>query len=275
MMKKVLAGVAALVCIVALAGCNGGASAGSKDAGSSDGASKSSGEPLVIGVDDTYPPMEFVGDDSKSQGFDIDVANEIGKILGREVKFESTQWSAIFSALDSKKFDAIISSVSITEERQGNYSMSKPYVSNNLVMVTKPDSGITKPEELKDKIVAVQTGTTADDAVQAWVADDSLVLKDFSKYETVTQCFDDLKLERVDAVVVDVVVAMYYIKADADKYKVVWESDAAEPIGVCMRKDDTELTKQVNDAIDELGKNGKLKEISQKWFNADLVSAAK
>lgn len=92
---------------------------------------------LRIGVDNTYPPMEFM-DGSKTVGFDIDFASEIGKKLGVEIEIVPTAWDGIFAALNTDKYDCIISSVSISEERLQNFALTKPYIANAQVIVTRP-----------------------------------------------------------------------------------------------------------------------------------------
>ena len=93
---------------------------------------------LLVGVDDTYPPMEFKDEKNALVGFDVDLATEIGKKLGMEVEFVSTAWDGIFTSLKTDKFDCIISSVSINEERLANFSITKPYIANAQAIVVKP-----------------------------------------------------------------------------------------------------------------------------------------
>ncbi len=95
---------------------------------------------LKVGVDDVYPPMEFKDDKNTTVGFDVDLAMEIGKRLGMEVEFVSTAWDGIFTSLNTDKFDCIISSVSINEERQKNFALTKPYIANAQVIVVQPES---------------------------------------------------------------------------------------------------------------------------------------
>lgn len=93
---------------------------------------------LVIGIDNTYPPMEYSDDSGNLVGFDIDLAKEIGKRLNLEVKFISNAWDGIFTALNTDKFDCILSSVSINEDRLQNFALTKPYIANAQVIVVKP-----------------------------------------------------------------------------------------------------------------------------------------
>lgn len=95
---------------------------------------------LKVGVDDVYPPMEYKDDKNVTVGFDVDLAKEIGKRLGMEVEFVSTAWDGIFTSLNTDKFDCIISSVSINEDRQQNFALTKPYIANAQVIVVQPES---------------------------------------------------------------------------------------------------------------------------------------
>jgi polar amino acid transport system substrate-binding protein len=95
---------------------------------------------LRVGVDDVYPPMEYKDEKNNTVGFDMDLAKEIGKKLGMEVEIISTAWDGIFTSLNTDKFDCIISSVSINEDRQKNYALTKPYIANAQVIVVQPES---------------------------------------------------------------------------------------------------------------------------------------
>jgi len=228
---------------------------------------------LTVGVDDSYPPMEFKDETGKNiVGFDIDVANELAKRLGKaEAKFESTNWDGIFAALDTNKFDCIISSVSINPERTEKFSLTKPYVANKQVIVTAPtNTDIKSLETLVGKKVSAQSGTTSDELVQGLLDKGSKI--NFSKYDTVTQALDEVKLNRMDAAVIDKVVAAYYVKMDPTKYKIAWESSEAEPLAICFRKADSATRDKTDAIIAEMSKDGTMKKISEKWFGEDITA---
>lgn len=278
-MKKIIALLLAGMLMIGATACDSASDESSK-ASSEASSDVSEGETaenplddgvLTIGVDDTYPPMEFIGDDGNSTGFDVEFAQALGEKLGVEVKFESTAWSGIFLALETSKYDCIISSVSITPDREEVYYFSEPYVANHVVLVTKPGSGIATPDDLAGKNVAVQVDTTAHDLVDSLIAD-GLEVADFTQYDSVTQALSELKLDRADGVMVDVVVAMYYMAEDPDAYEIVWESDEAEPIGICMRQDNEQFVTDINDALKALQEDGTMEALSEKWFSTDIVS---
>lgn len=166
---------------------------------------------IVVGVDDSYPPMEFVDADGKTQiGFDIDFARALFKEMGMEVTFESTAWSQIFNGLTSRKFDVIISSTSINADRMATFLQSKPYVTNKIVLLTRDTvADITDLKKLDTMKICSQTDTTADELCQS-LLDKGGKFK-YTKYDLVSQALDELSLGRVDGVMVDIVVAQYYM----------------------------------------------------------------
>lgn len=229
---------------------------------------------LLVGVDDSYPPMEFKDSDGKTTiGFDVDVAKELAKRLGKsDVKFISNDWTGIFQALEINKFDVIISSVSINEERQKEHSLTKPYIANKQVIVTKKStSDIKSPDDLKGKKVGLQAGTTSEDFLRDLISKNKINENDMSTYPLVTQPFMDLDAGRLDAVMVDIVVAKYYIANNKDKYNLAWESADAEPMALCFKKKDTELRDKANIILDEMQADGTMKKISEKWFGEDVT----
>lgn len=234
--------------------------------------SSSSSDTLKVGVDDTYPPMEFKETSStKDVGFDIDLANEIGKRLNRKVEFESTAWDGIFSALDSQKYDCIISAVSLTSERKKKYAMTKPYIANaQEIVVRKGDNSIKTQKDLVGKTVGCQVSTTANDSANTLIKNG---LKfNLTTYDQIIQTFMALKSSKIQAVLVDEVVGEYYISKNPDSYQEASVKLTNEPIGICFRKSDSALRDKVQKALDEMNKDGTMKKISNKWFGKDLTS---
>ncbi len=255
--------------VMLLSGCGGQTSTeapGTAKSGSG------SGPVLKIGVDDVYPPMEFKDEKGDTVGFDVDLANAIGEKLNRKVEFVSIQWDGIFTGLKSQKYDCIISSVSINEERLAEYAFTDPYIANaQVIVVGKNNTSIKSEKDLAGKNVGVQVGTTADESAEKFLKETTFNLK---KYEQIIQPFADLKVGRIDAIIVDEVVARYYEAQESSIFKVTGGRLTNEPIGICFRKDEesTILRDNVQTAINTLKAEGKLKEISQKWFGEDMVS---
>jgi polar amino acid transport system substrate-binding protein len=258
--KRVLASIIALMIVIAsvLSACG-----------------KANSDVLRVGVDDSYPPMEYKDKDGKTTiGFDVDVAKELGKRLDKkDVQFIPNDWTGIFNALETNKFDVIISSVSINDERQKAHSLTNAYIANKQVIVTKAGTtDITKPEDLKGKKVGFQAGTTSEEFCKETLKLDEDKL---SPYPLVTQPFMDLEAGRIDAIMVDVVVAKYYIANNKEKFIQAWQSDEAEPMAFCFPKKDAELRDKVNKILEEMQNDGTMKTISEKWFGEDITKNLK
>lgn len=246
---------------------------GSANDSKSEVASNSEQKVLRVGVDDTYPPMEFKDDSNTTVGFDIDVATELAKRMGMKAEFISNDWAGIFLALEANKFDVIISSVSRNEERLANYAMTTPYIANAQVIVVPADNTtIKEPKDLEGKKVGVQINTTADESCAEYLKTMKFTL---TQYDQVIQPFSDMKAGRLDAIVVDEVVARYYVSRDPKSYKVSSARLTNEPIGICFAKNNTELRDKAQKALDEMFADGTMKSLSEKWFGEDLTGNVK
>jgi polar amino acid transport system substrate-binding protein len=237
------------------------------------GSTEQKQEVLRVGIDNTYPPMEYQ-ENGENVGFDIDFANEIGKKLNMKVEFVPTAWSGVFLSLDANKYDCIISSLSITAERQEKYAMTKPYIANSQVIVVKSDnSDITGIPALKDKTVGVQLGTTSEEACNEAIKTTPFELK---TYDAMTDALLALRTGKVDAVVCDLVIGKYFVNKDANKiFKTVEAGLPSEPIGIGFTKKNEELMKEVDQVIADFQKDGTLATISKKWFGDDMTSNIK
>jgi polar amino acid transport system substrate-binding protein len=264
-MRKIMAILVAMVCLSAFAGTSLG-----------EGLTLKEGV-LQVGMEIGYPPMEYLAEDGVTNtGFDVDFANELASRLGLKLEIVDTAWDGIFASLDSSRYDVIISAVSITPARQENYNLTKPYIANKLVLVTAKDLPIKSPDDLAGYKVAVQTETTADEFMKAKMAAGLAVNEsDYFVYDKIIQCFEELKLGRADAVLVDSVVAAYYIGTDKDKFSIVWENDTAEPMGLCLKKGNDALTQKIEETIDTMYADGKMTEIAMKYFGMDTTAGVR
>lgn len=221
---------------------------------------------LVVGLDDSYPPMEFRDESNNLVGFDIDLGNEIGKKLGVKVEFTTTDWNGILLSLTSKKFDVILSSISITDERKKTIDFSNSYIDGGQVMIVKSNnSSIKDSSSLKNKIIACQLGSTGEEAASKIQG-----TKEVKKYDKITEALHDLSIGRVDVVVADAQVGGYYTQKQSGEFKILDERLTKEPIGLGLRKSDKDLTAAINKALDDLKADGTLSKLSTKWFGYDI-----
>ena len=228
---------------------------------------------LVIGLDDTFVPMGFKDESGKLVGFDVELADAVAKKLNKKIKFQSIDWSMKETELNNGNIDLIWNGYSITDERKQKVEFSKPYLNNTQVIVTLADSNIKSKADLAGKKVGAQTGSTAVDAVAA----DGDIIKSFNGGNLVTfednnAALMDLEAKRLDAIVVDEILARYYMKArGTEKYKILDENFGKEQYGVGIRKGDTKFVEAFNKALDEVIADKTAGEISKKWFQEDIV----
>ncbi|MDR2095850.1 MAG: transporter substrate-binding domain-containing protein [Treponema sp.] len=231
---------------------------------------------LTIGMEIGYPPMEYLAEDGKTPiGFDVDMAKALGAKLGLEVKFIDTAWDGIFAGVDTGKYDCIISSVTITPERLAAHNFTKPYIGNAQSIVVLKNSSIKvgSPEDLEGLGVAYQAETTSD-TYMAQFAEKGLQFTPY-EYDKVMNCFDELKLNRVDAIICDSLVSVDYIAPPDSPFEIVWQGPATETFGICLKKGNDALTQALDKALDELFADGTMLKISQNTFKMDLVSGVR
>lgn len=246
-----------------------GAVACSKDA-KKDTLSK---DTLVVGFDDTFVPMGYKDDKGEIVGFDVDLAKEALKRMGKEVKFQPIDWSMKESELNGGNIDFIWNGYTITDERKEKVAFTNPYLDNRQVIVTLANSKIATKNDLKGTKVGTQSGSSSLDALNS---DAELVkaIKDGKPvlFDTYNEAFMDLEAGRIDSVVADEILARYYInQRGAEKYKVLAEDLGKESYGIGVRKDDKELLDKLNKALDDMKSDGTAKKISEKWFGENIV----
>jgi polar amino acid transport system substrate-binding protein len=232
---------------------------------------------LSIGMEIGYPPMEYYGADGVTPiGFDVALGKALAEKLGLKVKFIDTAWDGIFAGVQTGKYDAIMSAVTITDARIAAHNFTKPYVGNAMALVLLKNSAIKarNPTELTGLSVAYQAETTAD-FYMADLAEKGLKFTPY-EYDKVMNCFDELLLGRVDTIVTDSLVAVDYVAAADSPFEIVWQGDADEVFGVCLKKGNDALTAELDKALDALFADGTILRISREIFvGIDMVSAAR
>jgi len=230
---------------------------------------------LLVGINIDYPPMEYIADDGITPiGFDVSLGKAIADKMGLDIQFIDTSWDRIFSSVNEKRYDCIISSVTITEDRLQRHNFSKPYIINTPAIVMRIDSrlNVRSPYDLRGLKVSFQDGTTASDYLIE-LEGEGLQFTKFA-YDRIMYCFDDLRLGRVDAVLTDILVAYHYLSY-YESFDVVWQGEA-EVFGICMRKGDDILTNAINKALDSLFEDGTMLRLSRDYFSGmDLVTAVR
>jgi len=225
---------------------------------------------MVVGLDDSFPPMGFRDENGEIVGFDIDLAKEAAKRMGVEVEFKAVDWDGVILSLKNGMIDAIWNGLTITPEREESIDFSQPYLENSQSIVVQADSDIETKADLAGKVVGIQLGSSAVSAVESEpkVLD---TFKELRKFSNNTEALMDLQTGRVQAVVLDVIVGRYYISQRPGQFKVLEEDFGGEKYGVGIRDGADSFRKALNAALDEMIADGTAAEISEKWFGEDIV----
>jgi arginine/ornithine transport system substrate-binding protein len=227
-----------------------------------------------IGVEGAYPPFSAVTTDGKLIGFDIDIANALCAEMGVECSLVQQDWDGIIPSLLARKYDAIIASMSITEERKKKVAFTKKYYNTPGKFARKKGSGIEITEAgLKGKTVGVQRATIHDNFVTETFGK-SVEVK---RYATQDEAYLDAVAGRLDLLLADsIAMDEGFLKTDDGKG---WEfvgpgfSDPkyfGDGAGIAIRKKDTDLVEKFNAAIDAIIANGTYKKINDKYFEFDV-----
>ncbi|ANK81820.1 MAG: amino acid ABC transporter [Rhizobiales bacterium NRL2] len=235
-------------------------------------AGASQAEPLRIGTEGAYPPFNNLTADGKLVGFDIDIANALCDEMKVECVFVTQDWDGIIPALQAGKFDAIIASMSITDERKKKVDFSEKYYNTPPAIAVPKDSDITGVDAraLAGKTVGAQSSTTHSNYAETTYTD-----SDLRMYPTADEYKLDLANGRLDAVTDDVTVLEEWVNSEdgaccriVGTIKPVPEIHG-EGAGIAVRKGETELAERFNAAIKAIRANGRYKEINDKYFTFD------
>ncbi len=223
---------------------------------------------FIMGLDDSFPPMGFRDDNNEIVGFDIDMAKEVTKRLGMELKLQPIDWASKELELNTGKITCIWNGLSVSPAREEAMTLSKPYLANKMIIITNQDSALNTKADLEGKKVGLQTGSTAVAALEKDPISKKLTQV---TYENNVLALTDLNIGRIDAVVMDEVVARYMISKSGNLYKVLNDSFNEEYYAIAFKKGNTELKDKVEKALAEMAADGTSSEISKKWFGEDIV----
>lgn len=231
------------------------------------------GGTLIVGFDQDFPPMGFVGDDGEYTGFDLELAQEVAKRLGLEYKAQPIAWDSKDMELESGNIDCIWNGFTMTG-REDDYTWTEPYMTNQQVFVVANDSDINSQADLAGKIVEVQADSSAEAALKE-APELTATFKELLTTADYNTAFMDLEQGAVDAIAMDVIVAGYQIQQRNADFKILDDSLSEEEYGVGFKKGNTELRDKVQSALEEMAEDGTLQEVSEKWFSKDVTTIGK
>nr|WP_245879724.1 amino acid ABC transporter substrate-binding protein [Zobellella endophytica] len=226
-------------------------------------------DPVKVGMSGRYYPFTFVQQD-QLQGFEIDVWNEIGTRIDRDVEFVTANFSGLFGMLETGRIDTISNQITITDERRAKYDFAEPYVYDGAqIVVRKGNDSIRGLDDLKGKKVAVNLGSNFEQLLRARDTNNEI---DIITYETNLE--QDVVLGRIDAFVMDRVGSAQLIKESGLPLQLAGQPfDTLENAFPFVKNAEQQaLLNQVNEALAGMRADGTLARISEKWLGADVTS---
>lgn len=222
---------------------------------------------IVVAMEGTWAPWTYHDDNNDLVGYDVEVAQNIAEKLGVEVEFVEGEWDGLLAGLETGRYDIMVNGVGVTKERAEKYNFSTPYAYNKTAVIVRGDyDEISSMEDLKGKKTANTITSTYASQAEAYGATVTGV-------DDLNQTIELLLSKRIDATLNAEVVFNDYKKEhpEAD-VKIATYSDQVEEIAIPIRKGDDTVTllEAVNDALDEMAKDGTLTELSEKYFGMDI-----
>jgi len=221
-------------------------------------------EKFVVATDCTWPPMEMLDANKQPEGFDVDYIKAVAKAAGFEVDVRNIAWDGIFGGVATGQYDIVASATTITEERKKQFDFSDPYYEVAQAVVLPAGKSIKSLADLKGKKVGGQIGTTG-----VFVIRKAGVTVDLKEYDDVGLAIQDMLGGRLDAVICDDPVALYYVNKKADtagKLNISFKTAEKEYYGFTVRKNRKDLLEKLNKGIKEVKTSGVEAQLLQKWM---------
>ncbi len=228
------------------------------------GTSAVAADKLKLGTEGAYPPFNLIDASGQVGGFDVEIGQALCAKMKVECEVVTSDWDGIIPALNAKKFDFLIASMSITEERKVAVDFTEPYYTNKLQFVAPKGTDFkTDKASLQDKVIGAQRATIAG----TWLEDNLNGVVDLKLYDTQENAYLDLSSGRLDGILADSFVQWEWLKSDAGK-SFEFKGDPVfdnDKIGIAVRKGD-ELRVKLNAALAEIVADGTYKKINDKYF---------
>lgn len=218
---------------------------------------------LVVGFCAQYPPFEFKTETGEYQGFDVDLANAIGKELNIPITFKDGEWQGLIAGMYKGDYDILITCMGKTAKRMEKVDFTDGYIDlTEMLVVRKDETGINGKNDLKDKVVGAQMATSSErvlDGIKDYIGEKKT-------YNYTTEAFLDLKFKRIDALVSGIAYASVQIKKDPS-FKVVGEPLNSTEIAIALPKGSHALTAKINEALAKVKADGTHEQIRNKWLS--------
>lgn len=221
-------------------------------------------EKYKVASDCTWPPMEYLDDNKQPIGYSPDYIREVAKAAGIDVDIQNVAWDGIFGGVATGKYDIVASSTTITPERQQQFDFTIPYYDVVQAVVLPAGKSISSLDDLKGKTVGGQIGTTG-----IFVMRKSSPEANLKEYDDIGLAIQDLVGGRLDAVICDDPVAMYYVNKKPDtagKLNISFKGGEPEQYGFTVAKNRPDLLEKLNKGIRAVKESGKEAELIKKWM---------
>ncbi|WP_058911182.1 cystine ABC transporter substrate-binding protein [Entomohabitans teleogrylli] len=223
---------------------------------------------LLVGLEGTYPPFSFQGEDGKLTGFEVEFAQQLAEHMGVKAELKPTKWDGMLASLDSKRIDVVVNQVTISDARKKKYDFSTPYTVSGIQALVKKgeEAAIKTAADLQGKKVGVGLGTNYEE----WLRQNVKGV-DIRTYDDDPTKYQDLRVGRINVILVDRLAALDLVKKTNATLAVAGEPFSRQEAGVAVRKGNDDLLNAINQAIAEMQKDGSLAKLSEKWFGADVT----
>lgn len=227
---------------------------------------------IIIGLDINVPPMGFLDSSGNIIGFDIDLAKEVFNGMNKSIKFQPIDWDSKELELNGGNIDVIWNGLSKTPQREKSMLLTNSYMKNRQIIITRIDSSINKLQDLENKNICVQKGSTGLEAINKHKIRESL--KSITELGNMINCLNEVETGISDATIVDEVIAKYYLSKEnlQNKFKILDEEISSEYYVVAVKKGNIKLKNQIEEQLEIINSNGKGIEISNKWFSENIFS---
>lgn len=219
---------------------------------------------LTVGTNAEFPPFEYVDDNGEADGFDMALCKAIGEKLGVEVKIENMEFASLVSSIGSK-IDIAAAGMTVTDERKESVDFSNPYYEAVQYVIVSADSDIATADDLKDKTIGVQLGTTGDFIAEEYTSN-------VAQYNKAVDAVNDLVNGKVDVVIIDKNPALVFETKFEGKVKAIEGAQfgfETEEYAIALPKGDAALADAVNGAVDELKADGTFDELVKTYIEAE------
>src|SRR6056297_844517 len=219
---------------------------------------------IRIAMSGAYPPFNFVNDQNEVVGFDAAIGTEIAERMGLEAEIITTAWDGIIGGLLANKYDAIVGSMTITEERDEVVDFVGPYYSDKRAIFSQPGSDISSLDDLEGKRVGLTLGETHED----WARERGY---DINTYKGLPELLLELENGRVDAIVNDSIAAILAMNEKGQEYE-MFADPTTEPFGagIAIREGNPELAAEMQAALDSMMEDGTYVELAEEWVGGDI-----